>query len=427
MKSEWKVYSVQELIDLDMLEEPMDGNHGGIHPKSSDYVSSGVPFIMANNLSNGKVDYDNCAFISEQQATTLRKGFAHPGDVLLTHKATIGRTAIVGDEYDTIILTPQVTYYRVKHGISNRYLKYYFDSSEFQQTLSNWAGSGSTRAYLGITAQRKLPIVLPPMETQEKIAGLCGALDEKIYLNNAINNNLEQQAVLLFKKWFIEFDNTSKNMVETRFGLIPDSFKLLKNGELPLVVTDYVANGSFASLKANVTLYQEPNYAYFIRNTDLKSGTFEVFVDEHSYKFLSKSTLYGGEIIISNVGDVGSVFLCPKLDKPMTLGNNIIMLRPEQENLRYYLYIWFKWLYGQSLMQGIKGGSAQPKFNKTDFKNLPIFLPPDNLLEQFHQIIKPMFELIDENNVEKQTLTIARDTLLPRLMSGELDISNIEL
>lgn len=272
-----------------------------------------------------------------------------------------------------------------------------------------------------------IEVRVPKREVQDKIAMLLARIDDKIEENERINNNLEQQAVLLFKKWFIEFDNTSKNMVETRFGLLPDSFKLLKNGELPIVVTDYVANGSFASLKANVTLYQKPNYAYFIRNTDLKSGTFEVFVDEHSYNFLSKSTLYGGEIIISNVGDVGSVFLCPKLDKPMTLGNNIIMLRPEQENLRYYLYIWFKWLYGQSLMQGIKGGSAQPKFNKTDFKNLPIFLPPDNLLEQFHQIVKPMFELIDENNVEKQTLTITRDTLLPRLMSGDLDISNIEL
>lgn len=248
-----------------------------------------------------------------------------------------------------------------------------------------------------------------------------------LYLHGFINENLEQQAVLLFKKWFIEFNNTSRSMIETRFGLIPDSFKLLKNGELPLVVTDYVANGSFASLKANVTLYQEPNYAYFIRNTDLKSGTFEVFVDEHSYNFLSKSTLYGGEIIISNVGDVGSVFLCPKLDKPMTLGNNIIMLRPEQENLRYYLYIWFKWLYGQSLIQGIKGGSAQPKFNKTDFKNLPIFLPPDKLLKQFHQIVKPMFELIDKNSTENQALTITRDALLPKLMSGELDVSNIDI
>lgn len=265
------------------------------------------------------------------------------------------------------------------------------------------------------------------MNIQIKIASILKSIDDKIELNNKINNNLEQQAVLIFKKWFIEFDNTSKNILETRFGFIPDSFKLLKNGELPLVVTDYVANGSFASLKANVTLYQEPNYAYFIRNTDLKSGTFGLFVDEHSYNFLSKSTLYGGEIIISNVGDVGSVFLCPKLDKPMTLGNNIIMLRPEQENLQYYLYIWFKWLYGQSLIQGIKGGSAQPKFNKTDFKNLPIFLPPDDLLEQFHQIVKPIFELIDENNAENKALTITRNILLPKLMSGEFDVSGIDL
>lgn len=194
-----------------------------------------------------------------------------------------------------------------------------------------------------------------------------------------------------------------------------------------MVVTDYVANGSFASLKANVTLYQEPNYAYFIRNTDLKSGTFEMFVDKHSYGFLAKSTLFGGEIIISNVGDVGSVFLCPQLDKPMTLGNNIIMLRPTQDNLRYYLFVWFKWSYGQSLIQGIKGGSAQPKFNKTDFKNLHIMLPPNDLLEHYHQTVSPMFELINSNAAENDRLIKLRDNLLPKLMSGELDVSGIDL
>ena len=137
-----------------------------------------------------------------------------------------------------------------------------------------------------------------------------------------INNNLEQQAVLLFRKWFTDFECTSENTIKTIFGIIPNTFKLLKNGELPVIITDYVANGSFAALKANVTLYQESNYAYFIRNTDLKSETFEVFVDEHSYNFLSKSTLYGGEIIISNVGDVGSVFLCPKLNCDGCNGEN---------------------------------------------------------------------------------------------------------
>ena len=310
--------------------------------------------------------------------------------------------------------------------VNPKYIKYFCQSKQYKDWINSF-NTGSTRGNINAQTLGKMPIPIIERKTQDALVSILSSIDEKIKKNNEINNNLEQQAVLLFKKWFVEFDNSSKNILETRFGLVPESFKLLKNGELPSVVTDYVANGSFASLKANVTLYQEPNYAYFIRNTDLKSGTFEVFVDEHSYNFLSKSTLYGGEIIISNVGDVGSVFLCPKLDKPMTLGNNIIMLRPKQENLRYYLYIWFKWLYGQSLIQGIKGGSAQPKFNKTDFKNLPIFLPPDDLLEQFHQIVKPMFELIDENNTENQALTRTRDTILPRLMSGELDVSDIDI
>ena len=194
-----------------------------------------------------------------------------------------------------------------------------------------------------------------------------------------------------------------------------------------MFVTDYVANGSFASLKENVTLYQEPNYAYFVRNTDLKSDSFGVYVDQHSYEFLSKSTLYGGEIIISNVGDVGSVFLCPKLDRPMTLGNNIIMLRPDDDSLRYYLYIWFKYFQGRTLIQGITGGSAQPKFNKTDFKNTSILLPPAELLFRFHETVAPMFVKINENQSENKRLSDLRDTLLPRLMSGEIDVSSVKI
>ena len=241
-----------------------------------------------------------------------------------------------------------------------------------------------------------------------------------------INDNLQQQARALFFEWFIK---TPQNCAtrETELGLFPADYSVIKTDELPMIVTDYVANGSFASLKENVQLYQERNYAYFIRNTDLKAGTFEVFVDEHSYNFLAKSRLFGGEIIISNVGDVGSVFLCPKLDAPMTLGNNIIMLKPSQDELRYYLYIWFKWSMGQGLMQGIKGGSAQPKFNKTDFKSLPVILPPQDILHRFHETVRPMFEAIDGNQAENRRLAALRDTILPKLMSGEIDVSDINI
>lgn len=185
-----KTYTVQELIDMEYIDAPIDGNHGSIHPKTSDYVPQGVPFLMVNNMIDGTVDLENCAFISEEQARRLRKGFAHPGDVLLSHKATIGKTAIVPDKYETVILTPQITYYRVKKNINRRYLKYYFDSPDFQAIFANWAGSGSTRAYLGILAQRKLPIVLPSIEEQNRIADILYSLDKKIAENKNINKNL---------------------------------------------------------------------------------------------------------------------------------------------------------------------------------------------------------------------------------------------
>lgn len=347
-----------------------------------------------------------------------------PDDVLISNIRPYFKKIWLANEEggcsnDVLVLT-------AKNGIDPRYLYYVLANDKFfDYSMATSKGTKMPRGDKNSIMDYLVPSY--PIDIQLKIASVLWNIDEKIRINEKINKNLEQQAVLLFKQWFTNFENHSENMIETQFGKLPSSFKLMKNGELPMIVTDYVANGSFASLKANVRLYQEENYAYFIRNTDLKSGTFKVFVDKHSYDFLSKSALYGGEIIISNVGDVGSVFLCPKLSKPMTLGNNIIMLRPEKKNLQYYLYIWFKWLYGQSLIQGIKGGSAQPKFNKTDFKNIPIYIPDDNLLEKFHQAVKPMFELIDQNNSENLRLSTIREVILPKLMSGELDVSEVDL
>lgn len=412
--AEWLKTSLINIVEL----------IGGGTPKTSkaEYWGGNINWLSVKDFNNeNRYVYSTEKTITEEGLNNSSTKLLRKDDIIISARGTVGELAMIPFP---MAFNQSCYGIRAKDGINSTFL-YYLIKHSVRKLKAMTHGS----VFDTITRDTfaNIEVAIPDIETQQRVAKMLANIDDKVENNQRINNNLEQQAVLLFKKWFIEFDNSSKNMLETRFGLVPESFKLLKNGELPLVVTDYVANGSFASLKANVTLYQEPNYAYFIRNTDLKSGTFEVFVDEHSYNFLSKSTLYGGEIIISNVGDVGSVFLCPKLDKPMTLGNNIIMLRPEQENLRYYLYIWLKWLYGQSLIQGIKGGSAQPKFNKTDFKNLPIFLPSDDLLEQFHQIVKPMFELIDENNTENQALTRTRDTILPRLMSGELDVSDIEI
>jgi type I restriction enzyme S subunit len=305
--------------------------------------------------------------------------------------------------------------------VNPRILKYYTHSKPYYDWVQSF-GTGSTRGNINAKTYGNMPITLPPRDIQDKIVEILKSLDDKIEVNKQINDNLEQQAQALFKSWFVDFEPFHyQTFVESELGMIPKGFKIVSIGEMPLTVTDYVANGSFASLKENVNLYEDENYAYFIRNTDLKSKDFCVYVDEHSYNFLSKSKLEGGEIIISNVGDVGSVHLCPYLDKPMTLGNNIIMVKPYDEFYRNFLYILFKWNYGQDLIQSIKGGSAQPKFNKTDFKSLKIIVPNEAVLKEFDEIVSSTFKYIAKNDEENKEVTTLRDTLLPRLMSGEFN------
>jgi restriction endonuclease S subunit len=208
MPGEWRTATVQELVDDGILERPIDGNHGEIHPKASDFVERGIPFIMASDLVGGRVDTTHCAFISEEQARSLRKGFARRGDVLISHKATMGRTAFVDQlEAPFLMLTPQVTYYRVKDQsrLSARYLKLYFDSPSFQRLFETWGHKGSTRSYLGITAQLDLPIVLPPPDEQRAIAHILGTLDDKIELNRLMSETLEGIAQAIFKSWFVDF------------------------------------------------------------------------------------------------------------------------------------------------------------------------------------------------------------------------------
>lgn len=282
----------------------------------------------------------------------------------------------------------------------------------------------------------KIDLSIPSTQYQKQILKILNAIDSKIKVNTMINNNLEQLSERIFKEWFLLYNfPNSKNLPykdydglfkDTKLGEIPEKWDVVKIGKMNLLITDYVANGSFASLKENVTILDTDDYAYFIRNTDLKSNVFEKYVDKHSYEFLNKSKLFGDEILISNVGDVGSIHLCPTLDKPMTLGNNMIMIRSETElKLEYYLYLLLKSEFGTHLLDGITGGSVQSKFNKTDFRSLKIIMPNNETLKKFNSIIIPIFNQIKEINYEIKKLTKLRDTLLPKLMSGEIDVSNI--
>jgi type I restriction enzyme, S subunit len=177
----WEVAQIDELVSRGVVGKPLDGNHGNIHPKTDDFVREGIPFIMASDLKDGRIDLTGCAHLRKEQADKLQKGFAREGDVLISHKATIGVTAIVPAVEHYVMLTPQVTYYRVldQRVLSNVYLKAFFDSPLFQTPFRCAATDGSTRDYIGITKQRSLFLVLPRLDEQMEIAAIFSAVDQK--------------------------------------------------------------------------------------------------------------------------------------------------------------------------------------------------------------------------------------------------------
>ncbi len=181
-RKDWLECDVEYLVENNILFKPLDGNHGGIHPKSSDFVASGIPFVMASDVHDFKVDLTNCNFISKAQAGKLQKGFSIESDVLFTHKGSVGGTAIVPViKTDYIMLTPQVTYYRVRdiNKLNNYFIFSYFQSDWFQNYVKTVSGGG-TRAYIGITAQLALPFILPPLTEQKRIVLILETWDKAI-------------------------------------------------------------------------------------------------------------------------------------------------------------------------------------------------------------------------------------------------------
>nr|WP_106634449.1 restriction endonuclease subunit S [Alistipes sp. Marseille-P5061] len=310
--SEWKTYRLGDIIQL---------KSGGTPDKSNpDYWGGSIPWISAKSMYDDFISTSDL-FITEEGLQAGSKIAKKDSILLLTRGSglfnripvcyVVSDVAYNQDVKNIVLKQEDVT--------SIKFLYYWLYGnkellSSMLETTGIGAGKIDTKRFLNLS------ISLPSQKEQARYIHLMDLLFDKIELNRRINANLEAQAQALFRSWFVDFEPFRDGpFVDSELGKIPNDFQIIKTGEIPMIITDFVANGSFASLKDNVTILQEKDYAYFIRNVDLKDKKFETYVNKHAYEFLSKSALFGNEIIISNVGDVGSVFLCPKLDAEFNL------------------------------------------------------------------------------------------------------------
>jgi len=435
MGDDWNTFTVRQLIDEGVLERPIDGNHGEIHPKTSDFVSKGIPFIMASDLENGRVDTTSCAFISESQALKLRKGFAKQGDVLISHKATMGRTALVGDLLDVpfLMLTPQVTYYRVKDStrLSNRYLKLYFDSPTFQKLFETWGHKGSTRAYLGITSQLDLPIVAPPIAEQRAIAHILGTLDDKIALNRRMSETLEAVARALFKSWFVDFDPVrakaegrdpglpreiadpfSSRFVDSEVGKIPEEWEVKSLDQVArflngLALQKYPPIGS-QSLPV-------------IKIAQIRAGNTQG-ADRASADLDPDYIVDDGDILFSWSGSLECVLWAGGQG---ALNQHLFKVT-STTHPRWLCYLGIH-LHLADFRRIAEGkATTMGHIQRHHLSDAKLVVPPRRLRDIADRHLGPMIESLWKRQVESRTLAALRNALLPKLISGELRIMDAE-
>ena len=384
--------------------------------KSEDYSYTGnLRVVRGENISLKKLRWDNCKYWNHS-TENLKQYFLQTDDIVVGMDGSrIGKNKSSVSISDLpLILAQRVARIRASDGVSQQFLKYLILNKKFERYIIK-IQTGTSIPHISLSQIKDFKIVLPPLLEQKSIANILAAFDNKIELLQAQNKTLETMAQTIFKEWFGKYQIGDQ---------LPEGWRVGKLGDFKAKIADFVANGSFASLKENVTLFNHLEHALFIRNTDLKSDFKEkTYVDKKAYEFLSKTKLFGGEIIISNVGDVGSVHLCPHFKIPMTLGNNIIMLKSEHN---FFFYTLFKSRIGQHLISTITGGSAQPKFNKTDFRNMGLIIPPNDLLNNFEFASSKFYEKILKNKEQILSLTKTRDTLLPKLMSGQVRVNNLK-
>ena len=416
----FELTTVGELVKRGVLERPIDGNHGEIHPKASDFVQEGVPFIMASDLKNGRVDYGNCAFITERQAESLRKGFAKNGDVLVTHKATIGETAIVDyDKHPYIMLTPQVTYYRVKDKsvLSNRYLKAYFDSSLFQQTLKMMAGSGSTRAYLGITEQHRLPIILPPPDKQEKIAAILATLEDLFANNQRRIALLESMAEEIYREWFVRMRFPGFQSAAHERGL--------PKGWIASTAAAMVKVLGGGTPSTEIGQYWDGDIPFFSPK-DSHDGAFclrtEQYITELGLENCSTKLFPEGTIFITARGTVGNLVMA---GVPMAMNQSCYALVPRFDDKPYYVFAGLR--CAVSVIKGVSNSGVFDNVVMDTFKIIPLIDPGQDLRRKYGELVEPLYQEALNLRHANQKLESMRDQLLPRLISGKLRIDHLDI
>jgi type I restriction enzyme S subunit len=443
-----------------------DGTHDSPKP-----TEQGFPLVTGKSIKNRQINFTNTYKISSSDhQKVIARSMPERDDILF---ANIGNS--IGDlvrvETDCEFSIKNLALFKPdKSSIVPRFLEYYLFSQSVQAFVKG-STRGSAQPFIGLSTLRGFPVPVPPLDEQLYIAKVLGDLDDKIQLNHQINQTLEQMAQAIFKSWFVDFDPVKAKIAALEAGGSEDDALLAAiqavSGKTPEDLSRLQAEQpeQYAELRATAELFpsamqdselgeipegwniapisdfgkvicgktpskQKPGFygenVPFIKIPDMHGNVFATHTSDHlssaGAASQSKKTIPKGSVCVSCIATVGQVVITTEESHTNQQINSIV---PFESCYTPYLYFRMQSLY-EHLHDLASGGSATLNLNTGSFSKIRILMPSKTLLDSFAKSSSALFEGILNNVNSAQTLGSLRDILLPKLLSGELSVSDAE-
>ncbi len=371
----------------------------GSNIKVECFTDSGIPVLNGSNLVGFRLNEDSFNYVTEEKATSLGKANAYRGDIVITHRGTLGQIVFIpqNSKFERYVISQSQFRIRCNEKVLPEYLVNYFHSREGQyKLLSNASQVGVPSLARPTTTFQKLKVTIPSVAEQQRIVKILGSLDDKIELNNKINRNLEEQAQALFKNWFVDFAPFGGNM--------PAGWKRGKLSDI----------AKFEKEKIEVSRLTEFSYYSTENMLPDKAGV----CPASSLPNVSQTTrCYPGETIVSNIRPYfKKVYFCT--EELAGCSTDVLCFKPRKASLAIYNYCSLcqdDFFY--YVLNGTKG-TKMPRGDKSQMMKFAVCIPPEEVLQKFAAMVAPMLQKVDGNRNENRCLAVLRNALLPKLVNG---------
>lgn len=414
---DWTVTTIGDACDAGSGEVQTGPFGSQLH--ASDYVEAGIPSIMPKNIKEDRVSIADIARVKPVDVERLSKHKVHVGDIVYSRRGDVERRALITEREEGWLCGTGCLRVRLAHPtIDARYFFYYLGHPSVRAYVVRHA-HGATMPNLNTSILRGVPLTFPPLPEQRRIAAVLGALDDKIELNRKMNATLEEMAQAIFKSWFIDFDGHD-DLVESELGMIP------RGWEVETLKTLCTSIGNGGTPKRRESSYWEEGHIPWFKTGELSDSVLLDSIEHITEAGLTGSScrLFPRDTILVAIYAAPTVGRLGLLTQPSACNQACTALLGKEPYGPYFLLESLR--AARDRLNSYAVGSAQQNISKKVVENLRLVVPPANLARDFASVVSPFFRKIEISARESRTLAELRDTLLPKLISGEIRVPEAE-